>query len=681
MRRSDWRSALLWIGCLALTLAVMAWVTREESDHQFALEAERSATTLASALGKAVPGLDQQLARRTLTAQALASLSRWREDKGILRFEILDRDGVLVTSSDVLAAPGTPVEFGPLDLGRGPASGPAYAVWRQLALAGLAQARLERGTRAGASLVYSEVLVALPSGGAAGGLARIFSDQSQKAADAAQGITRIALVALPLLGVIGTLAAYQQIAARRRQGRSEATVRHMARHDALSGALNRASFVDLLATACAQARPHGNHLALMRIDLDNFGEVNEEHGLAVGDEVLRMTTRRLSALLRKGDQLARLEGDEFAVLWLGAADKEAITSVVRRINEAVALPCMIGSASVQCGASVGVAMGSAADLDGNDLMAMAQLALARAKTSARGGFVFHDKALDDQVQARRELARDLRLAIGADQLTANYQPLFANDGVSLVGYETLVRWHHPVRGAVSPAEFIPLAEEDGLIGDIGLWVLRRACKDAAHWPDSLTVAVNLSVDQFASGKLVQQVAAALADSGLRAGRLGLEITETMLMHNSEQVMQTLRRLGALGVSIAMDDFGTGYSSLAYLWRFPFDKLKIDQAFTRNLASDNKVALIVRSIIALAHSLDIRVNAEGVETYEQMAMLQQLGCDELQGFLLGKPAPTGSLSHAGHGAGKRTVAPRGEERESLFATLAMDLPQPGDERRW
>ena len=663
----------MWVACLILTLLVMGWVTRQESDHQLALEAERSATAWATTLGKSIPDLGQQVGRRKLSNATIGSLLRWRDEKGLLRFEILDRDGSLVGSSDDLAAPGTVPQFGPLDLGRGPAAGANYASWRQLALAGLAQVSLERSTRDGTPLVYSEALVPLPLGGSMFGLVRIFADQSQKAADAAKGIDRIALVVVLLLGLIAALAAYQHVTALQRQRRSDARVQHLARHDALSGALSRASFVELLAQASDAVTQHGREFALLRIDLDNFGEVNEAHGLAVGDEVLRTTTRRIAALLRKGDQVARLEGDEFAVLWHGESSHEAIKTVARRINEAIARPIQLGPVVVQTAASIGVALSGTTNLDANDILGMAQLALARAKTDARGAFVFHDKSLDSQVQARRELARDLRIAIGADQLAAYYQPLYANDGEQLVGYETLVRWHHPVRGAVSPAEFIPLAEEAGLIGDIGLWVLRRACKDAARWPRSLTVAVNLSVDQFSSGKLVQQVSAALADSGLRADRLGLEITESMLMHNSEQVMQTLRRLGALGVSIAMDDFGTGYSSLAYLWRFPFDKLKIDQAFTRNLANDPKVTLIVRSIIALAHSLDIRVNAEGVETREQMAMLQQLGCDELQGFLLGKPGTADSLSHAGHGDGGPAAMPRGEDRESLFATLAMDLP--------
>jgi EAL domain-containing protein (putative c-di-GMP-specific phosphodiesterase class I) len=230
-----------------------------------------------------------------------------------------------------------------------------------------------------------------------------------------------------------------------------------------------------------------------------------------------------------------------------------------------------------------------------------------------------------------------------------------------------------VRGNVTPAQFIPLAEETGLIDDIGLWVLRRACVDAASWPPPLTVAVNLSAAQFARGNLAEQVSQALADSGLPAERLELEITESLLMNNSEQVMDILRRLAALGVSIAMDDFGTGYSSLAYLWRFPFNKVKIDRAFTHNLVQDPKVGMIVRSIITLAHSLDIRVNAEGVETHSQMVALREHGCDELQGFLLGRPGPAKGLTHIGLSTGQAHAVRRGEARESLFATIPMDLP--------
>jgi EAL domain-containing protein (putative c-di-GMP-specific phosphodiesterase class I) len=281
-----------------------------------------------------------------------------------------------------------------------------------------------------------------------------------------------------------------------------------------------------------------------------------------------------------------------------------------------------------------------------ELLHKADLALYRAKSEGRGGFSFYDAALDRQLQSQRDLVRDLREAIANETLGLHYQPQYAADGHSLVGYEALLRWTHPTRGNVPPGDFIGVAESSGLIEPLGRWVLKRACREAAGWPQALAVSVNLSAAQFRSDELMNDVAAALDGSGLPAHRLELEITESLLMSNTDRVLRTLHALSAMGVRIAMDDFGTGYSSLAYLWRFPFDKVKIDRSFTQGLGTDPKVGLIVRSIVSLAHSMEIRVNAEGVETSAQLGALQRYGCDELQGFLLGRPAPADTLHHRG-----------------------------------
>jgi EAL domain-containing protein (putative c-di-GMP-specific phosphodiesterase class I) len=280
----------------------------------------------------------------------------------------------------------------------------------------------------------------------------------------------------------------------------------------------------------------------------------------------------------------------------------------------------------------------------DQLMHKADLALFRAKTDGRGTFSFYDARLDEQLQLRRDLTRELGLAIDKGELALHFQPLFDADGVTLTGYEALARWQHPLRGNIPPLTFIGLAEDSGLIEPLGRWVLKAACLEAVRWPRPLTVAVNLSAAQFQQGDLVELVRATLIETGLPAGRLELEVTESLLIGSPEPVVGMLRTLAASGVRLAMDDFGTGYSSLAYLWRFPFHKLKIDRAFTQNLESDPKVRVIVKSIISLAHSLEIRVNAEGVETTGQMTALRRLGCDELQGFLLGRPAPVETLAH-------------------------------------
>ena len=271
------------------------------------------------------------------------------------------------------------------------------------------------------------------------------------------------------------------------------------------------------------------------------------------------------------------------------------------------------------------------------------------------------------------------LSVGAptSALDVHFQALYESDGATLVGYEALVRWTHPQRGTIPPAEFIPLAEETGLIEDLGDWVLSRACRVAADWPPSLSLAVNLSAAQFRSGDLVARVARSLEASGLPATRLELEITESLLMSNTEQVVRALHELTDMGVRIVMDDFGTGYSSLAYLWRFPFDKVKIDRAFTQNLENDPKVSVIVRSIVSLAHSLNIRVNAEGVESLAQLRALQDHGCDELQGFLLARPAPSDKLRHAGAPFEPRTALPRAQTDFAPldFSSFAATQPAP------
>jgi EAL domain-containing protein (putative c-di-GMP-specific phosphodiesterase class I) len=301
----------------------------------------------------------------------------------------------------------------------------------------------------------------------------------------------------------------------------------------------------------------------------------------------------------------------------------------------------------------------------DDLLHKADLALYRAKAEGRGGFSFYEARLDRHLHERRELAHDLRHAIEADALTLHYQPLYAADGMTLNGYEALARWMHPTRGNVPPSDFIPVAEETGLIETLGRWVLRRACAEAATWPAPLTVSVNLSAAQFRNDALVRTVIDALGEARLPPERLEVEITESLLMADTERVVRALHALSAIGVSIAMDDFGTGYSSLAYLWRFPFDKVKIDRAFTKGLAEDPKVNLIVRSIVSLAHSLQIRVNAEGVETEGQMRALQKHGCDELQGYLLGRPLPPEQLLHE-HATEAAPTRP--EARDSMFVGL-------------
>ena len=442
------------------------------------------------------------------------------------------------------------------------------------------------------------------------------------------------------------------------QRRSDARIRYLAAHDVLTGALNRASFRDAIRRAARACQHDGAApFAVLCIDLDRFKAVNDSLGHQAGDELLRQATQRLHEVARGGDLIARLGGDEFALLQPGAADGDAVAALARRIVDVLGRPYDLGGERVQAPASVGAAVYGLDGTDIDELLHRADLALYRAKTAGGGRFSFYDSDLDEQLQRRRALSADLREALAKDELCLHFQPLFDTGGQDPVGYEALARWTHPRHGQVSPAEFIALAEETGLIDKLGQWVLRAACREAAGWAQPQRVAVNLSAAQFRQGEgLVRQVEQALAESGLPASRLELEVTESLLISNTEQAIQVLTALRALGVRIAMDDFGTGFSSLAYLWRFPFDKVKIDRSFTRHLGEDERVDLIVRSIVTLAHALHIRVNAEGVETPAQLAALRAQGCDEVQGYLLGRPVPMGAAIAAVRPAAPTATAP-------------------------
>lgn len=656
--RARWYSGVLWIVVFVLTVVTMGWVTRMESDQALHQDAELAALRWTRALTPALPVPELLFTGELSEATMRAHLAGFATREAVSRFLLFNLDGALVLQSG---------DFG-------------HARWRVMDAPrraqlrnGLPRVEISRDAIAGGPEVYGVVDVEIRHHGGPIGLARLLIDQTQRANAADAGLRRIVIVVSLLLALISALALYQHVASRRAHRATEDRLRYVATHDTLSGALNRASLMAALARACEGQPGHAPSLALLRIDLDRFKDINDAFGHAVGDAVLRATTKRLATCLGPQDRLARLEADEFALLLVGPGSREAVLPMVRAMQQILAEPMELSGRQVRCNASIGIALYDHDNRAPDALMAHAELALFRAKSGGRGSFRFHDAERDRKVVAQRALTRDLRVALTQGELSMNYQPLFDRDGLTLVGYEALLRWHHAEQGEVSPAVFVPLAEAADLIDAIGLWALRQACADASDWPDSLGVAVNLSANQFSSGALVRQVSRALADTGLAADRLCLEITESLLLHNSEQVMQTLQQLRTLGLSIAMDDFGTGFSSLAYLWRFPFDKLKIDQVFTKNMLRDPKVAMIVRSIVRLAQALEIRVNAEGVETQEQRAALQELGCDELQGFLLGRPAPAESLTHAGHVPAFAPQRSRAGQRESLFATLAMDLP--------
>ena len=421
------------------------------------------------------------------------------------------------------------------------------------------------------------------------------------------------------------------------QRRSEAKIAHMALHDTLTGLPNRALLNERLEHALSRVE-RGDIVAAHILDLDHFKQINDTLGHSVGDKLLQMVGERLKALVRDTDTIARMGGDEFAIVQVTLSQAADATAHAQRVIAAISEPYEIEGLQVVTGTSIGIAVAPTDGTSADQLIKNADLALYRAKGDGRGTFRFFELGMDAQMQARRALEHDLRKALTASEFDLHYQPVIDLASDKINGCEALIRWHHPEKGMVPPGSFIPLAEETGLIVPIGEWVVRQACMTAARWPADIKIAVNLSPAQLRSPGLVQVIVNALAASGLAPDRLELEITETVLLHDSEATLATLYQLRELGVRIAMDDFGTGYSSLSHLQRFPFDKIKIDRSFIRNIVDDASSLNIVRAVAALACGLGVTATAEGVETQAQLDAIRSEGCAEMQGFLLSKPIP-------------------------------------------
>ncbi len=424
---------------------------------------------------------------------------------------------------------------------------------------------------------------------------------------------------------------------------SEARMRHLAHHDGLTGLPNRLMLDERLSHALEVARRHDHGVAVLCLDLDRFKPVNDLMGHAAGDRLLVEVSARLSGMLRAGDTLARLGGDEFAIV-LPVLDKPGSSAkLARRIVDSLSQPFDIDGQQVIIGASVGIALAPSDGTDGGTLLRLADIAMYQAKGEGRSIFRLFEAAMDEQLRNQRNLELDLRRAVDAGEMELHYQPIVGCASGILLGFEALVRWNHPSLGRIAPGNFIPLAEESGLIVPLGLWVLKTACREAVSWVLPLRVAVNVSPAQFRHPDLAQQVGTILTASGLAPGRLEIEVTEGLLIDDPHRALAILSEMKAMGVRISLDDFGTGYSSLSYLQRFPFDKIKIDRSFVQGLGQDDQADAIVRAVIAMAGSLKLAVTAEGVETEEQMSALRAQNCDQVQGYLTGRPVPQAALS--------------------------------------
>ncbi|MGX1101793.1 MULTISPECIES: EAL domain-containing protein [Bradyrhizobium] len=426
------------------------------------------------------------------------------------------------------------------------------------------------------------------------------------------------------------------------QQRAESQIAFMARHDALTKLPNRTLLAERIELAVAQVG-RGLGFAVFCLDLDNFKQVNDTLGHPVGDELLCAVADRLNACVREVDTVARLGGDEFAVIQCGVQGGDEAERLARRIVECVGAPYELNGHRVVVGCSVGISMSPGDGTTGEKLLKNADVALYRAKMEGRGTWRFFEPAMDASLQRRRAIELDLREAMAKDEFSLFYQPLYDLHLDRICGFEALLRWHHPKRGLVSPDQFIPIAEEIGLIGPLGEWVLNRACEQATTWPGEMKLAVNVSAVQFRDADFIDVVVNALAASKLSPRRLELEITESVFLANSNETLATLHKLKAQGLRIALDDFGTGYSSLSYLRSFPFDKLKIDKSFVRDATATHGSKSIVRAVISLGRSLGMTTIAEGIETVEQLDHMRAEGCNEAQGFLLSHPVPVTEIA--------------------------------------
>jgi diguanylate cyclase (GGDEF)-like protein len=424
--------------------------------------------------------------------------------------------------------------------------------------------------------------------------------------------------------------------------KAEEEIAYMAHHDVLTGLLNRARFVERLEDQLASIKA-GTKLAVLFLDLDHFKHVNDTLGHLIGDDLLKIVADRLRRCVRRADMIARLGGDEFAILCGDIDDLEFISSLADKICAAIKEPYDLNGLQAVVDVSIGISWTSDDAIGSTELMKQADVALYRAKADGRSAYRFFEPKMLARIEAQRILEGDLGRGVAKGQFELFYQPVVNIEEGRIVGLEALVRWHHPERGLVSPADFIPVAEETGLIVPLGEWVIRQACSDAAKWPSHVKIAVNLSPSQFRSRALTQVVINALRVSGVAPSRLELEITEEILLGHNRETLAVLEQLRKLGIQIVMDDFGIGYSSLNYLRLFPFDKIKIDRSFVNDLSKGNALSLtIVQAVTRLARVLDVPSTAEGIETEEQLELVRAAGCTEFQGYLFSKPRPAAEI---------------------------------------
>ena len=449
----------------------------------------------------------------------------------------------------------------------------------------------------------------------------------------------------PLRHLDGSYAGFRGVACDvTRQKNDEKRIAYLAHNDALTGLMNREKFTRMLDAGAAKASPPNECWCIFFLDLDGFKSINDQEGHATGDTLLKMVADRISSVVSDTDIVARLGGDEFAILAKFQVSDQAIDGLARTIIHECSKPYFIDGKYLSVGISIGIAKEDGSDDDLYALLNKADLALYQAKARGKCTYCWYDRSLDEEANERLSIEADLKDAIRNREISVTYQPQISSTTGQVVGFEALARWNHPDRGSIPPSQFIPVAERLGIINEIGQWVLGSACKTAAAWPDGLSVAVNMSIQQFSSDNVISAIENELKLSGLKPENLEIEITESHFMEKTEEVIGILEKLKAMGIQIALDDFGTGYSSLSYLMKFPFDKLKIDRSFVQSVDKKDGIARsVLKTITDLGQALNLKITAEGIETRKQMEMLRDLNCTYFQGYLFGNPLTENEIS--------------------------------------
>jgi diguanylate cyclase (GGDEF)-like protein len=620
------------VGSIVLLLGIgVGQVLKSTVDYLLYWDATAAAESWAKYVAENVTDIEDIADGQAPSAESMAFLIRTQQIRHVFGFEIINLHGNVQLTSDGSKISG----------GRGAVHSDTAARAAEL---GQPIISVKEGTPPVRPKYYSEAYLPVVIDGRPQAIVAAYVDLSEQHDHFRKAFL---LAALALCLLIGTAVGIPTIAWYRRtkeKQQADRRIRFLAHHDALTGLANRAQLIERLDNAIAVLPLRGGCLAVHFIDLDRFKEINDTLGHDGGDFLLKTIAERLRAVIRVDDIAARLGGDEFVVVQTGISSKDQAEDFAHRLTSAVIAPMTFKEQEIVATVSVGVALAPTDGTNSERLLKSADLALYKSKAEGRNCIRFFAPEMDASLQTRIALEKTLRDAVLHERFILHYQPLFEISGQRLIGFEALIRLPAEDGTLIPPLTFIPVAEDMRLIGKIGAWVLREACRAATTWPEPLTVAVNLSPAQFEAGSVSTIVASALKETGLAPHRLELEITETLLLGNSEAIMTELQALKAIGVAIVMDDFGTGYSSLSYLWRFPFDKIKIDRSFMQGFdASGRDAETVVKTIIALGRELDMRVTVEGVETAKQAAFLDGADADQVQGFFFGRPIPASELS--------------------------------------